>query len=205
MRSPIRYKFLAPEGAVLQLPEGASIFEARNINDLRDLAVRHARSWYEYVAANISRDLWVWAATSCGMFRGHNEKTHLINYVRSNCKVNETKIPKMAHSTECAIETLHRCENKPKINQQKTYLRVNDVKHCSCLHHRCSFSKPPPLLSSLFPEKIMLKCEKKQTIYIYVPIHERHQASFMPVPLLLSPAIVIVPPPPPEFHRRHHC
>jgi hypothetical protein len=55
--SPVRYKFRAPEGAVLQLPEGASIFEARNYNDLRDLAIRHARSWYEYITANISRDI----------------------------------------------------------------------------------------------------------------------------------------------------
>ena len=26
----------------------------------------------------------------------------------------------MAHSVECAIETLHRCENKPKKNPTKT-------------------------------------------------------------------------------------
>ena len=54
IRRPITYKFLSTEGAVLQVPEGATIFEAENINTFYDIAVRHAKNWYEYMFANRS-------------------------------------------------------------------------------------------------------------------------------------------------------
>ena len=57
MSRPITYKFLAAEGAVLQMPEGATLLEAENINVFYDIAVRHAENWYEYTIANRSRDV----------------------------------------------------------------------------------------------------------------------------------------------------
>jgi hypothetical protein len=55
--TPITYTFLAAEGAVLQVPEGATIFEAEDINVFYDIAVRHAQDWYEYMLAKRSRDV----------------------------------------------------------------------------------------------------------------------------------------------------
>jgi len=55
--TPITYKFLAAEGAVLQMPEGATIFEAEDMHIFYDIAVRHAENWYEYMIAKRSRDV----------------------------------------------------------------------------------------------------------------------------------------------------
>ena len=57
MNRPITYKFLAAEGAVLQVPEGAIIVEAENINIFYDIAVRHAENWYEYMISSRYRDV----------------------------------------------------------------------------------------------------------------------------------------------------
>ena len=37
------------EGAVLTLPKGATVFEARNLFDFEQLAARHAVNWYRYM------------------------------------------------------------------------------------------------------------------------------------------------------------
>ena len=54
---PLTYKFLSAEGAVLQLPEGATLFEADDTNIFYDVAMRHAENWYEYMIVNRSRDV----------------------------------------------------------------------------------------------------------------------------------------------------
>jgi hypothetical protein len=55
--TPITYKFLASEGAVLQIPEGATLFEAEDTSIFYDIAMRHAENWYEYMIATRSRDI----------------------------------------------------------------------------------------------------------------------------------------------------
>ena len=47
----IRSAFQCPaaEGAVLTLPKGATIYEARNILDFQQFAARHAVNWYRYM------------------------------------------------------------------------------------------------------------------------------------------------------------
>ena len=50
------------------MPEGATMFEAENINTFYDIAVRHAENWYEYMFANRSRDVpngSLYLVTSC--------------------------------------------------------------------------------------------------------------------------------------------
>jgi hypothetical protein len=54
--TPITYKFLAAEGAVLQLPEGATLFEAENKSIFYDIALRHAEGWYKFMIERGSRD-----------------------------------------------------------------------------------------------------------------------------------------------------
>ena len=42
------YRCTGKPGAVLELPEGATLFEARNIRAFDNLAKSHAESWYRY-------------------------------------------------------------------------------------------------------------------------------------------------------------
>lgn len=54
--SPPSYRCSGREGAVLELPKGATLYEAKNKYPFRDLAARHAYHWYKYMIINKSRD-----------------------------------------------------------------------------------------------------------------------------------------------------
>ncbi|KIL61566.1 hypothetical protein M378DRAFT_13388 [Amanita muscaria Koide BX008] len=49
------YRCSGPAGAVLELPEGATLFEAQNGKAFKDLAARHAESWYKYTVVTRER------------------------------------------------------------------------------------------------------------------------------------------------------
>ncbi|KIL61354.1 hypothetical protein M378DRAFT_167001 [Amanita muscaria Koide BX008] len=53
----ITYNCLAPEGAVLHLPENTILYKAQNKDELYDLAARHAHNWYEYLVINKSQEI----------------------------------------------------------------------------------------------------------------------------------------------------
>src|SRR6266704_1490335 len=50
------YSCSAPQGAVLELPRGATFFKAQNTLALRELAVRQAENWYRYMIVNKAID-----------------------------------------------------------------------------------------------------------------------------------------------------
>ncbi|KIL64639.1 hypothetical protein M378DRAFT_78092, partial [Amanita muscaria Koide BX008] len=52
----VRYKCLGPEGAILELPAGATLFEAKNSLSFKGLASRHAEKWYRYTIVTQGRD-----------------------------------------------------------------------------------------------------------------------------------------------------
>lgn len=54
--SPVAYECSGPEGAVLELPKGAMLFEATNRCPFQDLAARHALNWYKYMFIDKARD-----------------------------------------------------------------------------------------------------------------------------------------------------
>ncbi|KIL70871.1 hypothetical protein M378DRAFT_66153 [Amanita muscaria Koide BX008] len=52
----VRYKCSGPEGAILELPDGATLLEARDKLSFKELASRHAEKWYKYTIMNRHRD-----------------------------------------------------------------------------------------------------------------------------------------------------
>ncbi|KAJ6545280.1 hypothetical protein B0H19DRAFT_907929, partial [Mycena capillaripes] len=46
-----------PEGAILALPDGASVRKLRNKNKMRTYAIKYADSWYRYVNGTRGREL----------------------------------------------------------------------------------------------------------------------------------------------------
>ncbi|KAM6499202.1 hypothetical protein JOM56_004710 [Amanita muscaria] len=64
----VRYKCFGPEGAILELPAGATLFEAKNKLSFKALASRHAENWYRYTIVTRGRDVpngSLYLVTSC--------------------------------------------------------------------------------------------------------------------------------------------
>ncbi len=51
----ITYKCSHSEGAILRLPEGATLFEAKNLLCFKELAATHACDWYQYMMVDRGR------------------------------------------------------------------------------------------------------------------------------------------------------
>ncbi|KAM6493117.1 hypothetical protein JOM56_011251 [Amanita muscaria] len=54
--SGVRYNCLGPEGAILELPAGATLLEAKNSLSFKALASRHAEKWYRYTVVTRGGD-----------------------------------------------------------------------------------------------------------------------------------------------------
>ncbi|KAM6499185.1 hypothetical protein JOM56_004693 [Amanita muscaria] len=64
----VRYKCSGPEGAILEVPAGATLFEAKNKLSFKNLASRHAEKWYKYTIVTRGRDVpngSLYLVTSC--------------------------------------------------------------------------------------------------------------------------------------------